>query len=359
MTSAVLETLWRDSRRAPVLAALAGEPGVWVVGGAVRDLLLGRAPARARPRGRGRRARGRAARGGAAGRRGARPRPLRHRHRARRGAPAFDLAGARRETYPRPGALPDVELGATLDDDLARRDFTVNTLALRLADGALTGVPGAQDDLDAARAARPARRAPSATTPRGCCGSRATRRGWGSRVEPRTAELAARRWPAARSTTVSGERLGAELRLLAREPQPAALLRAGALRRSARAAPGLRGRPGADRARRLALRRPTTRAPTSSRSARRCAPDAAGARARWRSPPPTRRRCRRARGSTRSAPSSPPPAPVARSTRSSTRLPLEAAVLAAAAARSPRATGSSAAATCARRSPATTCSPRA
>lgn len=40
----------------------------------------------------------------------------------------IDLASARRERYARPGALPDVER-ASLDDDLARRDFTVNAIA--------------------------------------------------------------------------------------------------------------------------------------------------------------------------------------------------------------------------------------
>ncbi len=43
-----------------------------------------------------------------------------------------DIAGAREEFYVRPGALPQVSPG-TLRKDLARRDFTVNALALRLA----------------------------------------------------------------------------------------------------------------------------------------------------------------------------------------------------------------------------------
>jgi tRNA nucleotidyltransferase (CCA-adding enzyme) len=45
----------------------------------------------------------------------------------------------------------------------------------------------------------------------------------GFAVEPRTAELAAAAVSGGALDTVSGERLGAELRLLAREPQPAAL----------------------------------------------------------------------------------------------------------------------------------------
>jgi tRNA nucleotidyltransferase (CCA-adding enzyme) len=46
----------------------------------------------------------------------------------------LDLARTRRERYPHPGALPVVE-PATLAEDLARRDFTVNAIALRLGPG--------------------------------------------------------------------------------------------------------------------------------------------------------------------------------------------------------------------------------
>ena len=45
---------------------------------------------------------------------------------------AIDIAGMRRERYPRPGALPQVEPG-TLEEDLRRRDFSINALALPLA----------------------------------------------------------------------------------------------------------------------------------------------------------------------------------------------------------------------------------
>jgi tRNA nucleotidyltransferase (CCA-adding enzyme) len=43
----------------------------------------------------------------------------------------IDIATARRESYAHPGALPDVE-ASPLQHDLARRDFTVNTLVVAL-----------------------------------------------------------------------------------------------------------------------------------------------------------------------------------------------------------------------------------
>ncbi len=50
----------------------------------------------------------------------------------------IDLATARCETYRRPGALPAVT-PATVEEDLRRRDFTINAMALRL-DGPEAGV---------------------------------------------------------------------------------------------------------------------------------------------------------------------------------------------------------------------------
>lgn len=43
----------------------------------------------------------------------------------------FDLVSARSETYEYPGALPTVKR-AKIDDDLRRRDFTINAIALRM-----------------------------------------------------------------------------------------------------------------------------------------------------------------------------------------------------------------------------------
>ncbi|MDX1379252.1 MAG: hypothetical protein R3307_10405, partial [Anaerolineales bacterium] len=43
----------------------------------------------------------------------------------------FDLVSARSETYASPGALPTVK-HSTIDDDMRRRDFTINAMAMRL-----------------------------------------------------------------------------------------------------------------------------------------------------------------------------------------------------------------------------------
>ena len=61
----------------------------------------------------------------------------------------LDLATARRETYARPGALPTVTAG-TIEEDLRRRDFTINAIALGLSgrhDGRLLDPIGGLDDL--------------------------------------------------------------------------------------------------------------------------------------------------------------------------------------------------------------------
>ena len=43
-----------------------------------------------------------------------------------------DVVTARKETYPSPGSLPEVS-ASTLEDDLARRDFSINAMALPLS----------------------------------------------------------------------------------------------------------------------------------------------------------------------------------------------------------------------------------
>ncbi|MBI3456241.1 MAG: CCA tRNA nucleotidyltransferase [Candidatus Rokubacteria bacterium] len=147
----------------------------------------------------------------------------------------IDVATARRERYRQPGALPRVE-AATLAEDLARRDFSVNALAILLPGAAWGGVldpTGGLEDLqrgririlhplsfieDPTRIFRAARFAVRL----------------GFRVEPTTRRLlaAAAALPVYRA--LSGERLMAELEAILAEEAPAEVLarlgRAGAFR---------------------------------------------------------------------------------------------------------------------------------
>ena len=305
---------------------------------------------RARPRRRGRRARRRAARGGAARRRAGRARALRHRHGARPSDVVFDLAGARRETLPAAGRAARGGARRTLAEDLARRDFT------------------RQHDRAAARGrgAAASARARGTTSTRACCASSTTRSfrddptrllrlaryagrlGFDGRAAHRRARAAGAR-PPARSAPVSGERLGAELRLLAREPQPAALVALAADGAGAALLPGFDADAALVRARALALRAAGRARRASPRSARR---SGAPARTSWRRgcaqlglPAIEARGGRRLRRPRRAARR----ARAARARRRSDalllRAPVEAAVLAAAAGAEARATGSTRGAT--------------
>ena len=65
------------------------------------------------------------------------------------GSHSADFATSRAETYARPGALPTVKPG-TIEDDLARRDFTINAMAVELNPshfGELIDPFGGRDDL--------------------------------------------------------------------------------------------------------------------------------------------------------------------------------------------------------------------
>jgi tRNA nucleotidyltransferase (CCA-adding enzyme) len=138
----------------------------------------------------------------------------------------YDLARSRRETYARPGALPDVS-PAPLSEDLLRRDFTVNALAIALVGpeaGSLEAAPLGLDDLER-RTLRVLHDASFIDDP-----TRALRLArYASRlefdIEPDTRALLESALDAGAITTVSGSRIGAELRVLAREPDPVSALR--------------------------------------------------------------------------------------------------------------------------------------
>jgi tRNA nucleotidyltransferase (CCA-adding enzyme) len=66
---------------------------------------------------------------------------------------SIDLATARSETYEKPGALPTVT-PSSIDEDLSRRDFTINAMAICLNPGdygKLVDPHGGRDDLQAKR----------------------------------------------------------------------------------------------------------------------------------------------------------------------------------------------------------------
>jgi tRNA nucleotidyltransferase (CCA-adding enzyme) len=134
---------------------------------------------------------------------------------------AYDIARSRRETYARPGALPDVE-PAPLVEDLLRRDFTVNAIAIALtgeAAGELNAAPRALEDLEAGRLRVLHDRSFIDDPTRMFRLARYAAR-LGFSVEPHTRELSSAAIEAGAVTTVSGPRIGAEVRLLAREADP-------------------------------------------------------------------------------------------------------------------------------------------
>ncbi len=200
----------------PLLARLDEGAGVHLVGGAVRDILLGGAPFDLDLVVEGDASAFAASLGGEVkvhDRFGTSTVVL--------DAFAYDIARSRRETYPRPGALPDVE-PAPLDEDLQRRDFSVNAMAIALAGeprGELNAVPGALEDLDARRL-RVLHDASFTDDPTRLfrLARYATRLAF--EIDPHTRALAAAAIEGGAVATVTGSRLGAELRLLARERDP-------------------------------------------------------------------------------------------------------------------------------------------
>lgn len=64
--------------------------------------------------------------------------------------PEIDVATARKEKYARPGALPTVQPGK-LKDDLLRRDFAVNAMAVDVLSGEMHDPANGMDDLHAKR----------------------------------------------------------------------------------------------------------------------------------------------------------------------------------------------------------------
>ncbi len=137
-----------------------------------------------------------------------------------------DLAAARSETYPEPGALPVVGPG-TADEDLQRRDFTVNAIAVGLAGeraGRLRAVRHAIEDLVAGRL-RVLHDASFSDDPTRLLRLARYAARLGFDPEEHTRLLAARAIDGGALATVSGARVGAELRLALTERDALGALR--------------------------------------------------------------------------------------------------------------------------------------
>lgn len=137
----------------------------------------------------------------------------------------IDIAERRGERYTRPGALPDVHPGS-VEQDLARRDFTVNTIAVALAgphEGELHGVDGALDDL-AARRLRVLHERSFLDDPTRLMRMARYHARLGFEPDEQTARLAEQAIATGALDTVSPSRIGAELRLTLAEPDPVTAL---------------------------------------------------------------------------------------------------------------------------------------
>jgi tRNA nucleotidyltransferase (CCA-adding enzyme) len=130
-----------------------------------------------------------------------------------------DVAAARRERYPAPGALPLVA-PASIEEDLPRRDFTANAIAVTV-EGELIAASGAVEDLGA-RTLRVFHDSSFTDDPTRIVRLERLAARLGFAIEPHTAELARR----GGFDALSGSRLGAELRLTFEEPDTVAVLAA-------------------------------------------------------------------------------------------------------------------------------------
>ena len=138
----------------------------------------------------------------------------------------IDIATARRESYRAPGALPVVE-PVSLAEDLARRDFSVNALAVRLDRAAWGRVLDSTGGLVDLRTGRIRVLHPLSLVEDPTRILRAARFAarLGCRVDRTTRRLAAHAATLGVYRALSGDRLRGELELMLAERRPAAALR--------------------------------------------------------------------------------------------------------------------------------------
>jgi tRNA nucleotidyltransferase (CCA-adding enzyme) len=138
----------------------------------------------------------------------------------------IDIAELRTESYAAPGALPDVR-PAGVQEDLARRDFTINALSLPLSGeqrGQILAVGGALEDL-AAGVLRVLHEQSFRDDPTRILRLARYAARLGFDIESGTRALATQAIESGALETISGGRVGAELLLAVREADARAALR--------------------------------------------------------------------------------------------------------------------------------------
>jgi tRNA nucleotidyltransferase (CCA-adding enzyme) len=138
-----------------------------------------------------------------------------------KGGRRIDVTTTRGEVYPRPGALPEVVPGS-LEEDLRRRDFTINALAFSLNGGCfgrLIDLAGGAADLKAGTI-RVLHEKSFRDDPTRIFRAVRFRQRLGFTIEPRTEELIRTAVDLKLFERVSPERLRHELELIFAEPDP-------------------------------------------------------------------------------------------------------------------------------------------
>jgi len=157
---------------------------------------------------------------------------------------SIDLTTARSETYDRPGALPRVKPGS-LADDLFRRDFTINAMAIQLNPGRygeLIDLYQGRDDLERKFIRILHQKSFTDDATRIWRGLRYEQR-LDFQLEPDTLKLLKRDIPML--DTISGDRIRHELELILKEKHPEkVLLRAEELKVLPKLHPSLKGNGG-------------------------------------------------------------------------------------------------------------------
>jgi tRNA nucleotidyltransferase (CCA-adding enzyme) len=137
-----------------------------------------------------------------------------------------DIASARRESYANPAALPDVAT-ASLEEDLFRRDFTINAMAIQLNRvrwGALFDPFGGRQDLKN-KTLRVLHDRSFVDDPTRIFRAIRFAERFGFRIETRTGRLLVRAANANLAARLSGPRLANELLALMKEHRPDAAIR--------------------------------------------------------------------------------------------------------------------------------------